>query len=354
MTNFSFNPNRSGSKGALQLEQKIMACRNAVKALVNNDNALNVVFSQNCTTALNLGILGHAKRGGHVVSTTTEHNSVLRPLMELKSRGIVDVTLIKPNADGSVSVENLLKALKSNTYMVALSHASNVTGSCQNLSALFSAVKGQRGDILTLADCAQTAGYAPIDMNRWGVDLVAFPAHKGLHGLQGVGVLAFNNNSRPQPIVYGGTGTESQNLQQPLTSPDGLEAGTLNCPAIVALNAAIVYFAENHKEHCEKIARLNGLMIEGLRQIPKVTVYSQPNASGIAAFNIAHYDSAVVGDFFTQKDVAVRTGLHCAPLMHKWLNTFETGAIRASLAYDNTEIEVYTFLNMVNDVAKSV
>lgn len=350
--NNSFNPNRSFNAEALSLQKQILDTRNSVHALFNNDSEMNVAFSLNCTSALNLAIFGSAKRG-HIISDITQHNSVLRPLMQLQQMKLCTVTLVQPNEDGLITPDIVRRAIRPDTYMAVFSHVSNVTGKAQNVKEL--------GDLLNkhhitfVLDCAQSAGYILTDMTKWGVHLAAFPAHKGLHGIQGVGALVFDSAHQPRPFVLGGTGTESHLLTQPTTVPDGLESGTLPCPAILALQSAIDWWVTNRKQNRNTIQQLNRLMTDGLRNIDNIEVYSDYNDSGIVCFNIKGQDSTEVGDQLQEKfDIVTRSGLHCAPLMHKWLNTYETGAVRASIGCDNTIEQVYRFLHCVSYLAKTM
>ena len=287
------------------------------------------------------------------VPLMTEHNSVLRPLMQLKSKNIVDVTLVYPNEQGQIEPISVINALRHNTYLVATGHVSNVTGTRQDVGAIFRAVKQAMPHVLTLCDCAQSVGYVVLNMASDCIDFVAFPTHKGLHGIQGCGVLVFSNKTPPLPIVYGGTGSQSNNLLQPNTIPDGLEAGTPNCPAILATNASVSWWATNHKANSHKLQNLQKRLLDGLRSLPNVKVYSDQNASGIVAFNVKSWDSSVVADYLTERhDVATRSGLHCAPLMHKYLGTLSSGVVRASLGIDNTIQQVDSFVQYIADICQ--
>lgn len=349
----SYNANRTASKGAIQLQQKIHNTRLALSALLGNDSSDNVVFTHNTTHALNLAILGNARKGGHIIITATEHNSVIRPVMSLYSKGLIDVDIVYPNEKGEIESDTLTSLIRDNTYMVVINHASNVTGTMQDLTTLGRSIRKAKGDILVLYDCAQSIGYTTIDMTNCCGDLVAIPAHKGLHGLQGCGALIFNNNSKPRPILLGGTGTESDNLYQPSTSPDGLESGTLNSIGIVALYTALGWWASNYHQICKQMQTLNATMIDGLNSIPNVQLYSKYNCSGIASFAIAQYDSNVIADILSNKyNIVTRAGLHCAPLMHKYLGTTNTGLVRASVAMDNSLEQVYYFLNRIDMLAR--
>ena len=347
---YSFNPRRGGHKQALVLEEKIFEVRKKMSILTGCLEE-NIVFCLNCTQALNMAILGHAKRGGHVVTTATEHNSVIRPLYHLKSHGIIDVSVATPNRDGIVECQTIKNLLRNNTYMVVVNHVSNVTGQAQEIANIGAMLK-KYPDVLFVVDSAQSMGFLDCDVTRTGAHILAIPSHKGLHSIQGCGVLAFRQGCMPRPILYGGTGSDSHLLWQPLTS-DGLEAGTLPTPAILCLSKAIDWWADNFATNSIKVQELNKKLYEGL-EILGVTLYSKPNKCGICAFNIADVDSSSVADLLAQKDIAVRGGLHCAPLMHKWLRTDKQGVVRVSLSAQNTVEEVYTFLNVLEDIKQKL
>lgn len=350
LTKWPFNPNRSGNALATEMQKRLYKLRKKLSLLYCNDSAEHVAFTSGCTQALNLAIVGNAKRG-HVVVSACEHNSVLRPVMQLQRKGLCKVTVVEPQPDGKISPQSVEEAMEKDTFLVCVTHASNVTGQRQELKDIGEIA--HRHNALLLADCAQTVGYVPLDMAKNNVDLVAVGGHKGLHALQGAGALVFCANSAPRPIVFGGTGTESHLEFQPSTLPDSLESGTLPCPALFAMNSGIDWWLDNWRQNGENIAEMQNLLLENLPRIEGVKVYSQQNASGIVAFNVGNLDSTAVADCLANKfDVYVRGGLQCAPLMHKWLNTFEQGVVRASVSCVTTAHEVLTLLNGVEQIAK--
>ena len=351
LTKYPYNPNRSGNKLSLQLQQKLYETRNKLHLLLNNDSELHVAFTAGCTAALNLGILGTASRG-HIIITATEHNSVLRPVMQLKKKGYVDVSVAVPNEKGEITVDEIARLTRKDTYLICVSHASNVNGTPQRVSEIGHFARSH--NVKFLVDCAQSIGYFALDMNKSCVDMVAIAAHKGLHAMQGAGALIFNERAIPRPINFGGTGTESHLYFQPSTVPDCLESGTLPCPAIMAMNAGVDWWLKNWKENRETVTEMQKEILDGLKQIKGVTVYSQPNSSGIVAFNVANRDSGEIADVLSEKyDVAVRGGLQCAPLMHKYLGTLQQGVVRASVSCITTKQECYSFLNAVDLTAMS-
>ncbi len=351
LTKYPFNPNRSGNKLALQLQQRLYETRRKLHLMLNNDSELHVAFTSGCTAALNLAILGTAQRG-HIVITSTEHNSVLRPVMQLKKKGYVEVSVAQPNANGEVTPEEVERLLRPDTYLVCASHASNVTGTAQNVAEIGRVTR--RRNVKLLVDCAQSMGYIPLDMEKCNVDMVAIAAHKGLHAMQGAGALIFNKRSIPRPITFGGTGTESHLYFQPSTVPDALESGTLPCPAIMAMNAGLDWWLANWKHNREVVTEMQSTILDGLKKIHGVTLYSRNNKSGIVAFNVGKRDSTEIADLLSERfDIAVRGGLQCAPLMHKYLGTSEQGAVRASVSCITEKEECYSLLNAVEQLAKT-
>lgn len=347
LTKYPYNPNRSGRQ-SVQLQQALTATRQKISLLVNCDQS-RVIFTHGCTDALNTAILGTARRG-HIVISCAEHNSVARPVMRLKERGFADVSVIEPDTNGNFSVESLSKVVRKDTYLFCLTHASNVTGQRHDIAPLGRFCR-QNG-IVFLVDCAQSMGYFCPDMQNDCVDIVAFGAHKGLHAMQGAGALAFGN-VRIRPVCFGGTGTDSHLLTQPEGLPEALESGTLPTPAIMAMSAGIDWWLNNAKQNEQNVRRAQELILEGLKRIDGVKIYSQPNQSGIVSFNVKNLDSNFVADVLAERfDVAVRGGLQCAPLMHKHLGTLNSGIVRASTSCVTTQKDCFALLDGVEYLAK--
>lgn len=349
LTKYPFNPNRGNNKYAYFLQEKLLETRKKLSLLYRNDGENHVVFTSGCTQALNLAILGNAKRGRIVVSAT-EHNSVLRPVMQLEKRGLSKVSVVQP-VGGQITLDALKNVWQEDVFMLCVSHASNVNGTRQNLTELGDFA--HRNGALFLVDCAQSAGYFALDMATLGVDLVALGAHKGLHGIQGAGALIFTEKSVPRPITFGGTGTESHLPYQPQTIPDGLESGTMPMPAIMAMNAGLDWWIDNWQQNDQNVCDAQSLLLDGLKSIPKVKMFSQKNKSGIVAFDVGNLDSNAVADKLQNDfDIVVRGGLQCAPLMHKYLGTFNQGVVRASVSCITTKRECFAFLGAVEEIAK--
>ncbi len=344
-----YNPNRGGNQGALALAELLYKTRILVSKLVNNGDENRIIFTDGCTSALNTAIFGTAKQSGNIVVSATEHNAVLRCVFELERTKNVTVTTVNPQNDGQITAETLENAIGKNTYLVCVAQASNVTGTVQKHIAELGKIAHKNGALL-LVDGAQSVGYTAMDMQQNNVDLFAFGAHKGLHGVQGAGVLAIGKNVNILPTKFGRTGTESHLITQPNTFPEGFEAGTLACPAIVAMGQAIKWAQMHHSENTANIEITQRILLENLAKMPDVTVYSHGSPNGIVAFNVKKADSNIVADMLAENDIAVRGGLQCAPLMHKYLGTFQTGVVRASVSCKTTKRECYDFLNALCNI----
>lgn len=307
-----------------------------------------VIFTMSCTDALNTAIFGTVKKGGHIVTTALEHNSVLRPLQRLKALGLVDYTVVQPLGGGFVTAEQIANAVRPNTYMVIVNHVGNVTGAPQPIDEI--GYFAEKAGLLFLVDAAQSAGYRRIDMKASHISLLAVAPHKGLHAPQGVGLLCIGN-ADVMPFRYGGTGTDSAK-PQPRELPEALESGTLPTPAIAGLNAAFKYYAEFGESNAKK---LTGMFIYTLGELSKIRglqLYTKKEYGGpVIAFNVRGMSSAEAGNILSDEyDICVRCGLHCAPLVHKHYGTMKDGMIRIALGVDNTVDEINFFLQAVAEL----
>lgn len=340
------NPGRSGHFDAVNAALIIHKAREAVKTLVNNPDA-EVVFTKNCTEALNLAILGTARQG-HVITTVMDHNSVLRPLFELQRAGTVRLTVLDTD-NGKIDPTLLEKKISADTYMVAVNHVSNVTGGVNDIAEI-GKITSKQGIIL-LVDGAQSLGHIPFDMRSLGADIIASAGHKGLHGAQGTGFLCYNKRLKIRPTLYGGTGTESENTYQPKTPPESMESGTLNTPGIAALKEGIIWTLDNFDKINAKIQDLCEYITAELQKLPEVELFCFSH-HGVISFRIKDFPSSQISDILNDRyNIAVRSGLHCAPLMHKSLNTVSTGLTRISIGYNNTMREAKTLVRAIRDIA---
>ncbi len=331
LNNYTANAGRSAHNLAQKTARIVYETRETVKKFFNAQN-YELVFTKNCTEALNVAIFGLLKSGDNVITTCYEHNSVLRPLKKLKSLG-VEVTILNCNLD-AVEI-NLESAIKPNTKLVITTATSNVTGECCNLQAVAKICK--KYNLIYLIDGAQSSGHMQIDLNNIGAHLYAFAGHKGLYSITGVGGLLIKNGVELNPLIYGGTGTESENLIQPKQIPEGLEAGTLPIIPIISLGAGVDEVFKNFSKIIETEQNLSKFLFNELKKLKFLKIYSSKNSCNVFSFNVAEMDSSFVANQLNEEfGIAVRSGLHCAPLIHKKLGTLTQGAVRVSLDYHNT------------------
>ena len=348
------NAARGAHGASLSVSRMVFETRAKLAKLFGCPRADHVVFTANSTEALNIAIYGLLSPGDHVITTDLEHNSVLRPLYDLQTRG-VQVDFVRADRRGRIEYAALEALFRPNTKAVVCTHASNLTGNRLELARI-GAMTRAHGALLVV-DASQTAGALPIDMQKMGVDVLCFTGHKGLMGPQGTGGLCIRPGVEIRPLLRGGTGVHSYDREQPEAYPARLEAGTLNSHGIAGLNAALDFLLD--KGVAAVGARERLLMrrfYDGVRELPGVTVYgdfSQEERAAVVTLNIRTYDSAEVADaLFTDYEIAVRAGAHCAPRMHEALGTVEQGAVRFSFAYFNTEAEVDAAVSAVRELAE--
>ena len=344
----SANSGRSGHKDAIEKSVNIEKCRRAITSVFGADDDYSVVFTKNCTEALNLAILGIINGGEKVITSTNEHNSVLRPLYYLENQGKIRLTVLKAKQDGRLDIAKIKEAAK-NADIFVFGGACNVTGATLDLFEIGKIAK-EYGTKL-IVDGAQSVPYCDLNVNDYGIDMLACPGHKGLHGIQGTGFLLVKNDIKPKPLLFGGTGTRSSELLPDIELPDSYEAGTLFSGGISALSEGIKWTyskLENIKIH---IDRLSNNLIYTLKNIG-ATVYSNETKCGVISFNLRDLDSTLVADNLNDNGIAVRAGLHCAPLVHKTLGTLSQGAVRASIGVDNTDKDVAKLGSVLEDILK--
>lgn len=348
------NPGRSGHKMALEAGRIVLDCREALARLFGIDDPMRVIFTLNTTDGLNMAIKGILRPGQHVVTSSMEHNSVARPLKKLEPLGI-ETTFVTADREGYVSPYDIERAIRSNTSLIILTLASNVTGTIEPFKEVGNIAK--RHGIPFLLDAAQGAGHIPIDVNKDNIDIMAFPGHKGLLGPQGTGGLYLRDGLEIDTVKEGGTGSNSDSLLQPDIMPDRYESGTLNAPGISGLKVGLDYInsvgIEKIRKHEIEIC---GRIIDGLKKIDRVNVYGplEPERhAGAVAFNVGDMDSTEVSYILDSEfEIEVRAGLHCSGLAHKTIGTFEQGVVRVSPGPFTTEEEIDTFLDAVGQIAR--
>lgn len=346
------NPGRSGHHLDLMAGQIVSETRELVAELFNIPEPDQVIFTLNATEALNLGIKGLLKSGDHVITSSTEHNSVVRPLETLRKNGI-EVTKLPTSVNEGVSPSQVEAAIKSNTRLIILNHASNVTGILNPIHQIGKVARDK--GVLFMLDSAQTAGSFPIDVQAMGIDMLAFAGHKGLLGPQGSGGLYIRENLQLVPLKEGGTGGNSKSLYQPVICPDRYESGTLNTPGIAGLGAGIRFLLQEGIERIrEKERVLVKQLLSGLEMMPWVVVYGPQHhveRAPVISLNIKGKEPTEVS-FILDKvfNISTRPGLHCAPDAHRTLGTFKHGTVRLSLGYFNTIDEVDRCLKSISSI----
>ena len=348
------SPGRGGYDLAMEAEELVAQTRMKLARFFGATDPERVVFASNATDALNLAIQGIVGPGDHVVSTRLEHNSVLRPLYHLKERGWIDYDLVPFDGQGFIDPDDVARAIRPNTRLAVVSHASNVLGTVQPVPEI-ARVCAERNVPLVI-DVAQSAGHVTIDMATWRVSAVAFTGHKGLMGPTGIGGLVCSPELNVKSTRFGGTGVESRSPIHTQTFPHRLEAGTLNLLGIIGLSAGIDYLQIEgvdrlHQREMTLFRRLR----EGLASLPRIVVYGSPPGDchvpllvcNVEGLNPSDAGAILDGDY----QILVRTGLHCAPLVHADLGTDPRGAIRFSLAGFNTDEDIDRTLEAMADLS---
>lgn len=340
------NPGRSGHKLSLACAKQVQNCRHALNTLFDGYGFDRVIFTKNCTEALNIALFGVLQKGDHVVTTCMEHNSVLRPLEYLRQAGIIEYDVCPLRGEKTnvrLDAEDIRSRLRPNTKLVAVTAASNVTGYAPDIKSIRKILPEH---VLLLCDGAQGAGHFDIKMQGADIDLLTIAGHKGMLGIQGSGALLFSEKVNPKPLLFGGTGSISLSLEMPDFYPDALEAGTLSFPAVLSLLEGARYLTLHQNEITAKTKALSAYLINGLRNLSQYRIYSSANSCGIVAFAHREFPSETVAEILSEQyAIAVRGGLHCAPLMHEALDTQDGGLVRVSLSENNNHREIDKLLS---------
>ncbi len=357
MTEVGANPGRSAHRLSIEAGRIIYETREALARLFNIDDPLRIVFGLNATEALNLALRGILRPGDHVVTSSMEHNSVMRPLRALQDQGVVQITVVPCSSEGFLDPADLEAALGPHTRMIALNHASNVVGS---LLAVPEAGEIARAyGVLLLVDAAQTAGAYSLDMKAMRIDLLAFTGHKALFGPQGTGGLCIGERVEAddlQPLKRGGTGSRSEREEQPTFLPDRCESGTPNTVGLAGLRAGVEFVLEHGVEDIRvREVELTRRLIEGLLDMPGVIVYGGHDCemqTATISFNVEGLAPSEVGLRLDEEyGIMSRVGLHCAPAAHRTIGTFPIGTVRFGLSYCNTVEEVDAALMAVKEIS---
>lgn len=353
---YAGNPGRSGHKLAMKMDLEIYETREKICNLINGNEVLNVIFTFNATDSLNIAIKGVLEKGNHVITTSMEHNSVLRPLNQLRKDEIIDLSIVYADKQGYVNPQKIFDAVTPETKMIVTTHMSNVFGTIVDIKSIGEFCK--ENNILYLVDAAQSIGVLDIDVQDMNIDLLAFPGHKALFGPMGTGALYIKEGIKVKPLRQGGTGSYSHSIDQPDLYPDSLESGTPNGVGIIALGKGIDFINEvgidNIRNH--EIS-LKNHFIDLLKDNDDIILYGtlDDRQGAVVSLNVKDMDSSEVSYILSDEfDIYTRPGFHCAPLAHKSLGTDELGAIRFSFGYFNTIKEVEECVNALKIIIERI
>lgn len=351
------SPGRGGYNLSLEAGRIVLDAREAVRDLFNAPSEDQVIFTPNITYALNLALQGLLRPSDHVITTGMEHNSVIRPLRALEERRQVEITVVPCDHEGRLDPEHIQAALRPNTRLMVLTHASNVSGTILPLAEI--AAMAQKAGVFLLVDTAQTAGVLKIDFQQLHLDGLAFTGHKSLYGPPGTGGLVVSKRmaEEMEPLVYGGTGSKSDDEHQPLFLPDKFEAGTTNTVGIAGLLAGIRFITHTGQQQIAAHERhLAQLFLNGLKKMPQIRIHGPAAGEervATVSLTVPGQDlGALAYRLDAEYGIMVRSGLHCAPLAHKTLGTFPEGTLRFSFGYFNTEHDVLYSLDALKNLTE--
>lgn len=361
MTNLGSNANRGSYQGAYEVEDIIFDTRMLLCEMFDAEDGKNVVFTKNITESLNIVLKGFLKPGDHILVSSMEHNSVLRPLEQLKEEGVT-YSLIPCTLDGSINIDTISSLISPKTKAILCTHASNVCGTVLPIKEIGQICKN--AGIRFIVDSAQTAGILPISMQDMNIDVLAFTGHKGLLGPQGIGGFIIKSDmiNSVTPLISGGSGSFSHSIDIPSIMPDRFEAGTLNLPGIAGLHASLLWLKQtvinNIYQHEMDLTKrfLDGLLV--LEEKGLLTIVGKKNTNdrlGVISIQIKDKDIAEVAFLLDENyQIMTRVGLHCSPVAHQTLKTFPTGTLRFSLGYQNTEQDVADTLSALEDICNGI
>lgn len=358
MLNVGGNSGRGNYSNSLESNRYLYEARESICNFFNYDSPSNVIFTNNVTTSLNMLIKGILNPGDHVITSSMEHNSVIRPLIWCKDNLPIELDILKASSSGFINVNDLKNKITDKTKLVVITHASNVTGSIQDIKSIGKVCSDN--NIFFIIDSSQSAGVLNINMKDINANAIAFTGHKSLLGPQGVGgfILDSKFNLSCSSLLQGGTGSLSSSLQQPDFLPDKFECGTLNLPGIVGLAEAIKYInsigINNIYEHNHYL--INHLL-SGLLNIDGITVYGDLSGEMITScisINAKSLDPSELSYCLESNGIKTRSGLHCSPLAHETIGTYPTGTVRLSLSYFTTREEIDYALTVIKKLVSKI
>lgn len=352
---YGANPGRSGHSLSLKSAEIMYNCRKNLADFFDIASPENVIFTSNCTTALNTVIKGILKNGDHAVISSLEHNAVVRPLEQLKREGVTYSVAECVPYDDDATIDNFRNAMNGRTRLVICTHASNVFGiklPVERIGALC-----RLNGVLFCVDAAQTAGVTKLSLDDTSIDYLCMSGHKGLYGPMGTGALIINSDIHPQSLIQGGTGSLSYQKSQPEILPDMYESGTPNLPGIAGFNEGIKFInrcgIENIEHHEMRLAQM---LYDNLRKMKNIDLYTErPNSKNsvpVISFNIKEEDSEDTANKLNKFGIAVRAGLHCAPFAHEAFGTIDRGTVRVVMSTFNRENDVRYLISCLNKIIK--
>ena len=356
MKKIGANPGRSGHRLSVEAARIIFNTREKLAQLFNIDDPLRIVMTKNATEGLNIAVSGLLKSGDHVITSSMEHNSVMRPLRAKLHRG-VELTVIPCDRKGLIDPAHVNGAVKKNTRAIFMTHASNVTGTVMPVADIGRIARER--NLVFCVDAAQTAGSYPIDVVKMNIDLLAFTGHKSLFGPSGTGGIYIREGleNKIEPLCVGGTGSRSEVEEQPDFMPDRYEAGTPNTVGIAGLQAGVDFvLSKGVSEIKNKEDSLVKMFMDGVRDVPGIMIYGKTNAqerTPVVSFNIEGMDPAAVAlELDDRFNIMARSGIHCAPSAHKTIGTYPQGTVRFSFSYFNTQEQIAKAIDAIRKISR--
>ena len=344
LTKGAFNINRGNYEGAYEVEGLVLETREKLAKMFHCEDSKRVLFSPGITHSLNYFIKGFLKAGDHVIVSGIEHNAVMRPLRQMEACGVT-YDIAATAEDGSVTAEAVESLVNPKTKAVIISHASNVCGTVLSIEAIGQVCR--KHELFFVVDSAQSAGTIQIDMEKCGIDFLAFTGHKGLLGPQGIGGFLISERLDAQMIPYlsGGTGSQSDSLDMPTNLPDKYESGTMNLPGIIGLHAALSYIEEIGIDRIhDKKMELTSYFLERVKEFPNIRVVGKQDVQdrvAVVSLDFQGEDNAIIAFELEQNyGIMTRVGLHCAPIAHQSLHTYPQGTVRFAFSASNTKEEI--------------
>jgi cysteine desulfurase family protein len=356
MRQIGTSPSRGSYQRAQEAERKLIMLRSRLSQLLGIANPSRLILTANATDSLNMALKGFLREGDHVIVTDVEHNAVLRPLWGLRQSRQIDVSIVTANNLGEIDPDEIFKLITPKTRLICCTHASNVLGTIQPIHDI--ARRCCQQQVFLLVDGSQTVGAIPVNIEQLGVDFYAFTGHKSLLGPTGTGGLFVREGIEMTPFREGGNGIHSEDLTQPVTWPERHESGTPNMVGLAGLLAGVDYLLERGVDTIQAHElHLNKMLMTGFQNIDGVTIYG-PDAdkkTGITSIGFQAMSTAEMGQILSKKfGIMIRTGIHCAPLIHNTLGTKGQGTLRFSMGFASTTNEIMTVIQAVQDIARAV